>query len=941
MEKKYLNDSGLMRFWDKIKSHTKSVSDALQGQIDDKQKQITANKSAQDAKNASLDENMTKLNTRDDQITETLKNISATGGASVASAVTYDNTTSQLTSANIQGAVDELQGTKIDKTSILQESGEAEDKVMSQKAVSAKLSDLSNTIFIYETEAFYSKKQGCTQGISTGYKDNIGLIKGEKYKISIISEEKLDGTCTIMLSTAPTSVSDRISLNTFNEQKSFIYECNQIAYQYLFIYNGCTKDIQFTIKVEHVTKVVSPVSSYQITMNNKEDIGKVKEDIGKVNNSAIFQSLKNHYILYYKGRYGKDTLSSSKQQVIFESGELYRLNFEVINVDENPIVVYITNSSTTGTDRIEIGTIQGNVSTFTIEYNCENPQYQYVWFYCSKTDKEIIMNISKMEIILRKAKNNISESTWNVLPQHTGSSERMECWKDLSLGMFIHWGLYSASSGKFTGVSINDSTELVFNINKEQYLTLQSYFTASKWNPTEIAAIAYKMGMKYIVITARHADGYYMWNSKIATPNISTSVSRTTVLDELKEACDKYGLKFCLYFNQKWQGVDNNIIGDTDESKTKWVEKMADTIVEMVKRFDPYELWFDTGNEEVVGSYMHIINDSRIANYPSVICNDRLQGKKTIDFATGENSVYHGDSKYAEDAYSLGYWGYTEANDTQEKTESPSSVMCNKILDSLSRNHNVLLNIGPKGDGSISQYRLNQLNDISKFVGKYGTFSGCRGICDLASPNWGRILVKNNVLRCFVFSGESTIRIEGVSTIFAFGVSCIDSDGVSLEIIDDKTMVVSGLPTSNEDYMPVVVDVLFTSSIFGYDCNYLNSSNNNINVRAFKLLDGTILKYLQGDAVIGNFTKGKSISTAFSWTESQKNVRFKFIVSEKSDTMKYKLILYNKNKNETTNLNIDSTLLSEEATLYQNHTYILTITCESNYCNFKGITIAG
>ena len=114
----------------------------LKSQIKDNQQQITDNKSAQDAKNASLDENMVKLNTRDDQITETLKNISATGGASVASAVTYDNTTSQLTSANIQGAVDELQGAKIDKTSILQESGEAEDKVMSQKAVSDKFSDL-------------------------------------------------------------------------------------------------------------------------------------------------------------------------------------------------------------------------------------------------------------------------------------------------------------------------------------------------------------------------------------------------------------------------------------------------------------------------------------------------------------------------------------------------------------------------------------------------------------------------------------------------------------------------------------------------------------------------------------------------------------------------------------------------------------------------------
>lgn len=134
----------------------------LQSQVNNNQQKITANKSAQDAKNASLDKNMAKLNTRDDQITETLKNITITGGASVASAVTYDNTTSQLTSANIQGAVDELQGAKIDKTSILQESGEAEDKVMSQKAVSDKLSDLSDNVQINpsatdEAEKVYPK----------------------------------------------------------------------------------------------------------------------------------------------------------------------------------------------------------------------------------------------------------------------------------------------------------------------------------------------------------------------------------------------------------------------------------------------------------------------------------------------------------------------------------------------------------------------------------------------------------------------------------------------------------------------------------------------------------------------------------------------------------------------------------------------------------------
>ena len=116
-----------------VSEHTK--------QIESNQSQITANKSAQDAKNASLDNNIKKLNTRDDQITELVKGVTATGGASVATAVTYDNTSSHLASATVQGAVDELQGSKIDKTSILQESGDDENSVMSQKATTTAIAD--------------------------------------------------------------------------------------------------------------------------------------------------------------------------------------------------------------------------------------------------------------------------------------------------------------------------------------------------------------------------------------------------------------------------------------------------------------------------------------------------------------------------------------------------------------------------------------------------------------------------------------------------------------------------------------------------------------------------------------------------------------------------------------------------------------------------------
>lgn len=124
-------------------------------QIESNQNQITANKSTQDAKNASLDANMAKLNTRDDQITELVRGITATGGASVATTVTYDNTSSHLASATVQGAIDELQGSKIDKTSILQELGNAEDKVMSQKSVSDELSVMDGKVDELESQVIY------------------------------------------------------------------------------------------------------------------------------------------------------------------------------------------------------------------------------------------------------------------------------------------------------------------------------------------------------------------------------------------------------------------------------------------------------------------------------------------------------------------------------------------------------------------------------------------------------------------------------------------------------------------------------------------------------------------------------------------------------------------------------------------------------------------
>lgn len=184
-----------------------------------------------DSKVSNLDNSVTKLNTRTDQITETLKSIAATGGASVASAVTYDNATSNLVSVNVQGAIDELHGTKIDKTSILQESGTAEDKVMSQKAVSVELTkkadvddvnsslkELQDTVFPLQVSLSLDKTvlefTGTDQAVNASY--------SVKRKDALVIPSSLVLTINGMVKEIDIKSSDTVSIDVHREGESMV-----------------------------------------------------------------------------------------------------------------------------------------------------------------------------------------------------------------------------------------------------------------------------------------------------------------------------------------------------------------------------------------------------------------------------------------------------------------------------------------------------------------------------------------------------------------------------------------------------------------------------------------------------------------------------------------------------------------------------------------------
>lgn len=794
----------------------------LQSKVDDNLKKITINKSAQDEKNASLDKNMTKLNTRDDQITETLKNIVVTGGASVASAVTYDNTTSQLTSANIQGAVDELQGAKIDKTSILQEPGEDENKVMSQKAVSAKLSDISDKL---------DKKQD---------------------RFNNISEEAVE------------SIVEEISIQN-NEG-------------------------------EEIAHIDNNISNFRNLQSNGLPV-LTKEDVDILNKN-----------------FSESESDDAEEQIWADN------DYDLTAPDKSKEFVRIGN------------------------YGVKSKSFQTLDGSKVMLDNyETVSNIRNRRI------------------------KEMKEWNKLGVGMFIHWGVYSVLEGHYSGKNINGENinftssgiaEWILRLAKIPegiYKSYQSMFTADKWNTDEVAKIAYNAGMKYIVITAKHHEGFVLYDSKFASWCTKTSSARNTLLDELKKSCEKFGLKFCLYFSQTtdWttdggygQDFKNNENKDpyTNEQHLRYINETISVIKEMIERFDPYVLWYDAPSDKDNFASLKFL-DIQLANYPQVIVNDRLFNDfHAGDFAIGEGNYYFGDRPYAENCYTInGSWGYNKKYDTEDHTISAAKILEQYIIESRARGQNALINIGPKGNGEIPSLIKARLSEISTFIKKYGFFFSTEPVNTVSFPNWGRVIKCGNTLKCFVWDKSKRITISGINTTFVKSVYVYDTESTdNLSIVDEYNMIISNIPSKEESEYPAVIDIEFSNHIVAEKfSNVISADNNKLNVSAFVTHSAypALMGYGTDTYQLGSWTDISSISSVFKYEgeTTDKTITFTKTLQEKND-ISFTITLVNISNGKKQIINVINDTAEQTVSLEKGIVYEINIRKEvPEWYNLKDI----
>jgi alpha-L-fucosidase len=394
--------------------------------------------------------------------------------------------------------------------------------------------------------------------------------------------------------------------------------------------------------------------------------------------------------------------------------------------------------------------------------------------------------------------------------------QRMAWWRDARFGMFIHWGLYSVPAGTWQGKQIPSIGEWIMNNAKipvKDYAALTKQFNPVKFDADAWVKLAKRAGMKYIVITSKHHDGFAMFHSKTSPYNIydATPFHRDP-LKELADACKKNGMRLGFYYSQAqdWHhpgGVacaghwDKAQDGDT----TEYIRNVAvPQVRELLTNYGPLAvLWWDTPCDMTKerADLLHPL----LKLQPNIITNNRLGGGYAGDTETPEQFIpatgYPG--RDWETCMTLNdTWGFKSYDNNWKATK----VLLRNLVDIASKGGNYLLNVGPTSEGLIPEPSVERLTEVGRWMDVnsdsiYGTS---------ASPfkrlAWGRCTQKPGTLYLHVFDWpKGDLIVPGLKNKVTKAYLLADRDKTALPVEAVPEGVAIKLPTTAPDAMDSVV----------------------------------------------------------------------------------------------------------------------------------------
>jgi alpha-L-fucosidase len=339
---------------------------------------------------------------------------------------------------------------------------------------------------------------------------------------------------------------------------------------------------------------------------------------------------------------------------------------------------------------------------------------------------------------------------------------RMQWWTEARFGMFIHWGIYSVPAGIYEGKEVPGIGEWIMNKGKIPMAVYQNYatqFNPTKFDANKFVSLAKQAGMKYIVITSKHHDGFAMFKSDASNFNIVDGTPfKRDVIAEMAAACKKYGIKFGLYYSQAqdwnhpggaanggyWDPAQN---GDMDQ----YIDKVAvPQMKEILTKYGPISvLWFDTPTGMTPERAARINETLKLQ--PDIIINNRLGGGFNGDLETPEQYIpatgYPG--RNWESCMTINdTWGY-KVNDKHFKS---TKVLVQNLVDIASKGGNYLLNVGPTAEGLIPEEEVTRLKEVGAWMARNGEAIYGTTHSPFSYLSWGRATQKGQTIYLHVFN---------------------------------------------------------------------------------------------------------------------------------------------------------------------------------------------
>jgi len=329
---------------------------------------------------------------------------------------------------------------------------------------------------------------------------------------------------------------------------------------------------------------------------------------------------------------------------------------------------------------------------------------------------------------------------------------RMKWWREARFGMFIHWGVYSVPAGTYHGTRVPNIGEWIMSNGKipmAEYQAFAKEYNPVKYNPDDWVRLARDAGMKYIVITAKHHDGFANFDTQASDWNIVKATPYgKDVLKPLAAACRKYGVKLGFYYSQAqdWNNGGSEMSGKWDAAQDHNMDDYIDKIAvpqmrELLSNYGefPAVLWWDTPvnmNKERADKLAEVLKLK-----PGIIFNNRLGGGYKGDTETPEQFIpatgFPG--RDWETCMTMNdTWGFKSYDNNWKSTET----IIRNLVDIASKGGNYLLNVGPTSEGLIPEPSIERL----KAVGAWMKVNHDAIYATTASPfkrlPWGRCTTK-------------------------------------------------------------------------------------------------------------------------------------------------------------------------------------------------------